>query len=300
MTMIDRIDELFRQQRKAWPLLATGLSGLTEAKARPVQAAGSEVLVRHIPHRVASTTAAVDRESIRRRPCFLCPENLDPAEKGLAFGATHTMYCNPFPVLERHITVVHRDHRPQRIDGQLGTMLDLAKELPKFFVVYNGPECGASAPDHAHLQAGWREGLPLVRDVEGRTGTAIGLYGARALLFRGEDRLRLLDEIARSLAILSSVTGRTPEPLCNTAVFHEPQSGWTVVVFPRGKHRPDTFYTGELTMSPAAIDLCGILVAPVARDFERITGEEVEAVFREVTLPEASFRELVARLESGR
>ena len=298
--MVDQIDELLRQQREAWPLLRKGLDGLVEAKTRSVRAAGSEVLVRRIPHRVSSTTAAVDRESIRRRPCFLCPENLDPAEKGLPFGPTHTIYCNPFPVVERHLTVVHRDHRPQRIDGQLETMLDLAKALPGFFVVYNGPECGASAPDHAHLQAGSREGLPLVRDLAARPGPAIGLYGARALLFRGGDCSRLLDEIARALAILSSVTAKSSEPLCNTVVFHEPDAGWAVVVFPRSKHRPDAFHTGELTVSPAAIDLCGILVAPVARDFERITGEDVEAIFREVTLSEEPFREVVTRLAGGR
>lgn len=298
--MLDQIDELFRQQREAWPLLGKGLVGLSEAKTRSVRAAGSDVLVRHIPHRVASTTAAVDRESIRRRPCFLCPENLDPAEKGLAFGATHTIYCSPFPIVERHLTVVHRDHRPQRIDGQLETMLDLAKELPGYFVVYNGPECGASAPDHAHLQAGSREGLPLVRGVAGQTGPATEIYGLRALQFRGDDRSRLLDEIARALAILSSVTTKSPEPLCNTAVFHEPVAGWTAVIFPRSKHRPHAFHTGELTVSPAAIDLCGILVAPVAKDFERITGVDVEAIFREVTIPEEAFREVVARLESGR
>jgi Domain of unknown function (DUF4922) len=298
--MLDQIDELFRQQREAWPLLRKGLDGLVEAKTRSVRAAGSDVLVRHIPHRVSSTIAAVDRESIRRRPCFLCPENLDPAEKGLPFGSIHTIYCNPLPVVERHLTIVHRGHIPQRIDGQLETMIDLAKALPGFFVVYNGPECGASAPDHAHLQAGSREGLPLVRDVAAQTGPATGLYGARALLFRDEDRSRLLDEIVRALAILSSVTARSPEALCNTAVFHEPNAGWTAVVFPRGKHRPDAFHSGELTVSPAAIDLCGILVAPVARDFERITGEEMEAMFREVTLPEEPFREVVTRLAGGR
>lgn len=298
--MIDRIDELFRQQRQAWPLLEKGLAGLQGAQTRPVLAAGSEVLVRHIPHRAASTTAAVDRESIRRRPCFLCPENLDPKEKGLAFGESHWIYCNPFPVVEKHLTVVHRDHRPQRIDAQLGAMLDLAKALPGFFVVYNGPECGASAPDHAHLQAGSRDGLPLVRNLERRTGPAIGFCGVRALLFRGEDSSRLQDETARALASLSSVTGKSPEPLCNIAVLHDPAAGWTIVLFPRGKHRPDAFHSGELIVSPAAVDLCGILVAPVAKDFYRLTGADVEAIFGEVTLPEDLFRDVVARIGDGR
>ncbi len=297
--MLGQIDELFRQQRDAWPLLGKGLDGLARAQTRSVRTARADILVRHIPHRVLSTTAAVDRESIRRRPCFLCPENLDPEQKGLPFGETHTIYCNPFPIVQRHLTVVRREHCPQRIDGQLGTMLDLARALPGFVAVYNGPECGASAPDHAHLQAGSHEELPLIRGVKEISGPALLIYGLRALLLRGDDRSRLVDEIARVLAILSSVTTKSPEPLINLAVFHERFLGWTMVVFPRAKHRPDVFHTGELTVSPAAIDLCGTLVTPMARDFERITGDAAEAIYREVTMPETLFREVVARLESG-
>lgn len=253
--------------------------------------------MRHIPHRVASTTAAVDAESIARRPCFLCPENLDPEESGLAFG-DYTLYCNPFPVVDRHLTIVHRQHRPQRIEGQVGALLDLAEALAGFFVIYNGPECGASAPDHMHLQAGLREGLPIVRDASTRTGPALEIYGGRALLFRGRERSRLVELTGRALAALSSVTGRSPEPWCNAAVFHDPRAGFSLIFIPRGKHRPEAFHTGALTVSPAAIDLCGLLVAPVLSDFERITGEDVVSVFREVCLPEDQFRDLVGRLEA--
>jgi hypothetical protein len=79
--------------------------------------------------------------------------------------------------------------------------------------------------------------------------------------------------------------------------FFEPDAGWTTILFPRGKHRPDAFHRGELTVSPAAIDLCGILVAPVEKDFERISGDDVAAVFREVSLAEEPFREVSRRLE---
>ena len=119
----------------------------------------------------------------------------------------------------------------------------------------------------------------------------------RALLFRAPDRSRVVGETYRALAILSAVTGREPEPWCNVAAFHETEAGYSLVVFPRSKHRPDAFHAGELTVSPAAIDLCGILVTPFARDFERLSGDDVAAVFREVTLPEEPFREVVARLE---
>lgn len=286
------------------------MKGLAQARTRPVRADGLEVLVRHVPHRVASTTAAVDPESIRKRPCFLCRENLYPEQQGVPFGSDYTIYCNPFPIVERHVTVVHRDHRPQRIDGQIGAMLDLAAALPDSFVIYNGPECGASAPDHMHLQAGSREGLPIVRDTAEMAGPALRLYGGRALLFRGEDRSSLVSEVSRALELISRVTGRRPEPWCNVVVHWSgalrgraanPQSGsgWTVFLFPRGKHRPDVFRAGTLTVSPAAIDLCGILVAPLEKDFVRISGDDVAAVFREVSLPEDGFRDVTKRLESA-
>jgi hypothetical protein len=273
------------------------VNGLDAASTRTVRANGLDVLVRHIPHRATSTTAAVDEASIRKRACFLCRENLYPEQKGVGFGADDTLYANPFPIVERHLTVVHREHRPQRIEGQVGVMLDLAEALPDSFVVYNGPECGASAPDHKHLQAGSRNGLPIARDVAGLGGSEIRLYGGRALLLRGGDRRGMEEKTNRAVETLADVTGKRPEPLCNVMTFFEPEAGWTTILFPRGKHRPDAFHRGELTVSPAAIDLCGILVAPVEKDFERISGDDVAAVFREVSLAEEQFREVSRRLE---
>ena len=175
-------------------------------------------------------------------------------------------------------------------------MLDLAAALPGSFSVYNGPQCGASAPDHLHLQSGSREGLPVVREAGLRPGPALEAYGMRALLFRGE-RARVLGETERSLALLSEVTGREGEPWCNVAAWKDPANGFSLVLFPRSRHRPDAFHTGELKVSPATIDMSGILVAPFPADFERLTGDGVAAIYREVTLAEEPFRDLLARLQ---
>lgn len=296
MTELERgVADLFGRQREAWPLLAAGLAGLASARTRAVRAAGAEALVRHVPHRAASTTAKVDPASVAARPCFLCAASLPPEQEGLAWGADFTLLCNPFPVVESHLTVVHREHRPQLLDGQVGTMLDLADALPGSFVLYNGPRCGASAPDHLHLQAGSRGELPLARQIAGRGGPAFEVWGVRALLLRG-DRARLLDESHRALALLSEVTDRGPEPWCNVVAFREREGAFALVLFPREKHRPDAFHSGDLRVSPAGIDLSGLLVAPFESDFERLSGDVVEAVYREVTLPEEPFREVVARM----
>ena len=154
--MIQELEELFKRQARAWPQLAQGLEGLARAKTRPVRIDWFDIFIRHIPHRVRSTTAAVDRESVAKRPCFLCAGNLPAEEEGMRFDEEFTIYCNPFPIVDRHLTIAHRDHGSQRIANQFGNMLDLAAALPGYFIIDNGPECGASAPDHLHFQAGAR------------------------------------------------------------------------------------------------------------------------------------------------
>jgi uncharacterized protein DUF4922 len=298
--MIEEIDNLFQEQIRSWPMLAKGIEGLAHAKTRPVHIDWFDVFIRHIPHRVKSTTAAVDRASILKRPCFLCPQNQDPEEKGIPFGSDFILYCNPFPIVNRHLSIVHREHIPQRIDGQIGNMLDLARALNDSFVIYNGPECGASAPDHMHFQSGSRELFPIEIDARNKPGPAIPGYARNVLVFRSPDRSRLVDQMNHAIELVSSVTGKAPEPMINIAAFHDGKTGWTVFLFPRGKHRPQVFHTGELTVSPASIDLCGIFVVPLEKDFERISAENIAAIYREVTLPDDQFRQIAAGLERVR
>lgn len=297
--MLSEVEELFKRQARDWPMLAKGIEGLAQAKTRRVRIDWFDVFIRHIPHRVVSTTAPVDPESIAKRPCFLCAENLPPEEDGVRFGEDFTIYCNPFPIVERHLTIAHREHRSQRIANQFGNMLDLAAVLDGYFVIYNGPECGASAPDHMHFQAGSRRLFPIERDTAGLTGVTVPNYARNVFLFRGRDRSALIHRIDGAIELLAKTTGKRAEPLLNIAVFHE-SGQWVTYLFPRGKHRPEVFYTGELTVSPASIDLCGIFVVPLASDFERITGDEIGAIFRDVTLSDGQFQKIAAKLERER
>src|SRR5262245_50257679 len=274
---------LFQSQARDWPRLARGIEGLLHAQTRTVRVDWFDVFVRHIPHRVGSTTAAVDPQSIAKRPCFLCSGNLDAEQRGVPFGSSYTIYCNPFPIVERHLTIVHQNHKAQRIAGEFGNMLDLAAALPDYFVIYNGPECGASAPDHMHFQAGSRSLFPIEKDTDRMPGLVVPNYARNVILLRDSVRSRLIERVNRVIGVLAEVTNKRPEPLLNIAVFHR-DGEWTVYVFPRSKHRPDIYHTGELTVSPASIDLCGIFVVPLEKDFARISGEDVAAIFREVTL----------------
>ena len=295
--MIDAIEQLFDRQIRAWPRLAKGIQGLAHARSRPVRIDWFDVFIRHIPHRVASTTAAVDQESIARRPCFLCIANLDPEEEGIEFGSGFTLYCNPFPIVERHLTIVYKEHGLQQIAQRFGNMLDVAASLPGYFVVYNGPECGASAPDHLHFQAGSRKLFPIQNDLQKIDGIVVPNYARNVFVFQGRDRSALVERMERAIALLVNATGKPPEPLINIALFFE-SGKWIVCLFPRAKHRPDVFHSGELTVSPASIDLCGIFVVPFEKDFERITGDNVASIFREVTLRDDVFQDLAARLEA--
>jgi hypothetical protein len=58
---------------------------------------------------------------------------------------------------------------------------------------------------------------------------------------------------------------------------------YRIFVFPRSKHRPDSFYkSGEeqRMISPAALDLSGVVVAPRKQDFDRVTDAERPGFFR--------------------
>jgi hypothetical protein len=296
--MIHELEKLFERQAQAWPLLAHGIEGLARAETRQVRIDWFDIFIRHIPHRVGSTTASVDRASVAKRPCFLCAANLPLEEEGIQFNRDFTIYCNPFPIVDQHLTIAHREHGLQRIANHFGDMLDLALALPSYFVIYNGPECGASAPDHMHFQAGSRALLPIVNDTAKLTSASVPNYGRKVFLLRGRDRSALLDRVDQAIALLGETTGKHPEPLVNLAVFHD-RGEWVTYLFPRGKHRPEVFYTGELTVSPASIDLCGIFVVPLAHDFAKITGEDIVSIFHEVTLPDSQFREVAAKLESA-
>lgn len=293
--MEHEVDNLFRSQIKTWPLLARGVEGLQQAQTRQVSIDWFQIYIRHIPHRVVSTTAAVDRESIAKRPCFLCAENLYPEQKGLEFNGDYAIYCNPFPIVDRHLTIVHRRHEMQHIAGEMDTMLDIASALPNYFVIYNGPECGASAPDHMHFQAGSRELFPIEKDTAEKRGIRIPNYARNVLVFRESNKSVLAERLYKTIELLSEITRKRPEPLVNIAATSG-DGGWTVYLFPREKHRPRVFHTGELTVSPASIDLCGIFVVPLERDFARIAGADVASIFREVTLSDDLVQEVVSKL----
>ena len=287
VSVVGEIDRLFDLQVREWPQLKYGVEGLTRARSRKFLIDGFPVLARHIPHRIESTTARVDPDSIRKRACFLCADNLPGEEKAVGFDSDFVIACNPFPILDKHVSIVLREHTPQRIDGHFPAMLDLAGRLPGYIVLYNGPECGASAPDHMHFQACLSGDLPVLRDLDHTSGGLIPDYPRSVLVLSDSNPERLSGQFSELLVALEGYNEGRIEPMINLVAFYR-DGVWSVVVFPRSKHRPEVFHTGELTWTPGAIDLCGIVVLPVESDLDKITATDIQQVFGEVALDRRS------------
>ena len=146
--------DLLAQQKRTWPLLRKGYESIGRGTERHVSCKGFSVLLQHNPGRVKSTLAAVGEQDISRRPCFLCLSHLPEEQKGVLYRSTYLILGNPMPVFPAHFTVAHVNHRPQAISAHADTLLKLMADFgPGWTLLYNGPKCGASAPDHFHFQA---------------------------------------------------------------------------------------------------------------------------------------------------
>ena len=299
-----RVRALIAQQAASWPMLSAALAGLAQVEVKKFEVRGSEVYAQFNPKRIVSTAARVDPVSIQERPCFLCPENLPPEEKGIACGEDFILLCNPFPVLPHHLVIAARRHTAQLIEGSFAVMLDLAKALgADYFTLYNGPASGASAPDHLHFQAARVGPLPLPAESQSWPRRALSSrtsnlkfevlvdFRLNLVIARGSDRDRLMRWPGQASRALAEVTGAAGEPLLNLIVTAEGDV-WTVYLFPREKHRPACYYADgdrRLTVSPAAIDLAGVMVVPEAAHFARITAANIAQIYAEVTLADLKF-----------
>ena len=190
-------------------------------------------------------------------------------KSGRAMNERFQLLINPFPILRRHFTIPLRQHTAQQIRPYYGDMLDFADQLNQMFVFYNGPLCGASAPDHMHFQAGPKEQLPttcLSKHFEIRAKTK-------------DEMIVRFQQVYDSLPIVSSEI----EPRMNVLTWKDADEFVTIII-PRTKHRPDCYDAPEgerMMISPGALDMAGLIVTPRAEDFERITAEEAERIIKE-------------------
>ena len=271
--MKDKVEQLFQQQLIGWELAKNNYQALQQAKVKTFDVGGYRYLVQFNPARMVSSSAKVDAQSIRERKCFLCAENRPAEQKGIIFDGRYEILVNPYPIFPRHLTIPSLDHTPQQIISRFGDMLDLAQQLDDYTILYNGPKCGASAPDHFHFQAGNKGFLPIENDRNWRHNLRIESENKQDILMRF---LQIYD----TLPLQPDDT----EPMMNILTWYK-NGAWTICIFPRKKHRPDCYFAegdANMIISPASVDMGGVLITPLEKDFEKITSEDIAGILDEV------------------
>ncbi len=303
----DQIDKLFSEQLREWELARTNYSQLEKVRIRKFSFGTFEVLVQYNPERIRSSSAKVDAKSIGDRPCFLCAKNRPPEQRGIDLDNNLTILVNPFPIFKRHLTIPLELHTDQRIGNNFDTMLSLAEAMPLFTVFYNGPQCGASAPDHLHFQAGNIGFMPVENDfLSGRHPKLLSSdqgmeiwkwesYLRGIITLKGSDRKKLVRVFNRLFDRLSETQPGRPEPMLNILTGYS-RDEWTIHIIPRKQHRPRQFFAEgdtQILISPAAVDLGGVIITPREEDFLRMTKDDIEDIFRQVCFNESELDGLI-------
>ena len=247
---------------------------------------GYKVVAQHNPARAVSSGAKLDKATIAKRKCFLCKENRPVDQPSVIYNENFEILKNPFPILKKHLTIPLMRHERQEILPHFATMLNLSKNLPDFDLLYNGPKCGASAPDHMHFQAVQTGLMPLDEKslsefdiVDGE----IRNFGRKCLVFVGSDKETICKQY-RELYNKLEIKEDEWEPRMNIVAHYIPSANiWNVWVFPREKHRPSYYDQGRM-ISPGVIDMAGILVFPKPDDFEDVDESMIRQIYKEVSL----------------
>ena len=295
-----KVNSLFSSQLKDWELAGVNYKLLSNVKTKAVDFEGFKILVQFNPERIRSSAAKVDSKSIEARPCFLCVKNRPGQQQGVDFSHEMTILVNPFPIFNRHLTIPSEAHIDQRIKSNFEKMLDLSEALPEFVIFYNGPECGASAPDHLHFQAGNKGFLPIEADFSDKRfvrliskSEGIGTWHWKNYLrglitFHGTSKNQLIAAFGSFYEKFSAIQPDKPEPMLNILSYISGVS-WTIHLIPRKLHRPLQFFAKEeqqILLSPASVDLGGVIIVPREEDFIKITAADIEDIFTQVCLNE--------------
>lgn len=299
------------QQRSVWEVANTNYKALNGIQTKTFDFGHFKILAQFNAGRIRSSAAKTDAKSIADRPCFLCVENLPEVQKGIVFQDKYLILVNPFPIFPKHFTIPSFNHTPQQIKNHFADMLDLSAVLTGFTVFYNGPKCGASAPDHFHFQAGEKGLLPVEQEflnleenysevliqTEKIKVIAVENYLRQFVAFISADK----NEVERIFEKVYSMleTGQNEEPMLNVLCNFE-NGTWRVILFPRQKQRSSHFFRTDekqIIVSPAAVELGGLLVLPREEDFNKITENDIAEIFGEVTMDFTTFKKLTKKLK---
>lgn len=306
---------LLAQQKEKWQLLNSNYADLDSVEFRELEIEGLNFKIQFNPHRMISSTAKVDEQSIKDRGCFLCTANLPKEQKAVQYGNDYLILVNPYPIFPEHFTISKIKHLPQRIKKSIEDLLNLSRDLGSFFTVfYNGPECGASAPDHLHFQACTKNIMPIetqyvfikdnmCRFIGGNSKLKVfasNIFLRKFISFESTSKIELLNIFKILYDGFAKLPGTGIEPKMNIISNYD-NGKWRVILFPRRKHRPDFYFkegAEKILISPAASDYGGITITPRKEDFEKLTGQNIFEMFSEISVTTEYFEYLIKRCET--
>ncbi len=308
-----------------WNEAAKRYEDLLHVEKKEMASGDTTMLAQWNPARIVSTGAKIDKKSIEERPCFLCNHNRPKEQHDLPTEKHYQILVNPFPILPGHLTIITRKHQPQAIFRHFRTMRKLAWNLDDHIVFYNGPRCGASCPDHCHLQAGERGILPIERDWKIYETNMTKLYPLTAQQEMAMEEagnkssagLYLLNMWVCPVFVIRSTPAENDDLLCQRlyAALPTPEGDWepmlnaicwrqkghagrqdelVTLIFPRKKHRPDCY--GEVMVSPGALDMGGMIITPRKEDYDRMTHGLASSILNEVTMTLEELEPVIAKI----
>ena len=315
MSLAQQMVDMFSRELALGGRAAVHYDALKRVERRPMPVDGLDAVLFFNPGRVASVMAQVDEETLKHRPCFLCPDGIGPEQLTLDWkapsGDDWWIRVNPFPIFDRHFTISIARHERQQVAGHYADMLSLAEQAPEFLIFYNGPMCGASAPDHMHFQAIPAGNLPLERLV--RQGVGLRLLGKRdgvvvsriecfaggAFVLSSTDPAAQERLFYRLVGLGEIQTEREWEPRMNLLTWYGP-GGWTTVVFFRAESRPDCFFSEDparqILISPGAVEMAGVAIVASSDSFDRLDAVRLGEIIREVSFDENKTRIMEEKL----
>ena len=285
--MTDKMESFFEAQLREWTTARDNHEALAQVWSRELTSTKlpTALRVQCNPARIVSTGASIDKASIAARPCFLCAANRPKEQHSIALNKEFEWLVNPFPILRNHYTIASTTHRKQSIAEGYDALIQATKALPEEYIVfYNGPKCGASAPDHLHLQAGIGDDIPLVKYAKSvpdeELCQAIAPFGYMVYLIHDAEDSSAFD---RLYAMLPLPEGEY-EPRMNVVAYRKGEQV-SLIVIPRHAHRPHCYAAegdARYLISPGALDMCGLIVTPRAEDYERLTAAKAMEILCEV------------------
>ena len=306
------ISRFFNRQLEKWDDARHRFRDLKHVETKKLS---EEVRLQFNPARIVSTGAKIDKKTLGERPCFLCDKNRPKEQMSQQIDERFHLLVNPFPILPIHFTIPARKHQPQAIYKNYGEMHRFLSLHSELMVFYNGPKCGASAPDHLHFQAGTSGILPLQANWQRLSRNLTDVIS-----LNDEEKIAVVrDFIVPAFVIISKseesdetlfhrlyksmpMRGDETEPMMNIIAWRK-EDEYISVVIPREKHRPEAYFAegdAQVMVSPGALDMSGLIITPREEDFHKLTEESATTILQECGISTEKMNSIVTKLKTSK